>query len=67
MLYKEKIKLLKEVQYLIMELKDLKEFDYKKIGIAIYEYEHPSVETLSKLKEYAKNIKGEKEVTSYEK
>ncbi|MDD2207983.1 MAG: hypothetical protein PHG03_00415 [Bacilli bacterium] len=49
-----KIKLLSEIEDLIIELNGLDEYEIHKIGISMDEYENPTQETVQTLKNYIK-------------
>ncbi|MDD2505130.1 MAG: hypothetical protein PHF21_02520 [Bacilli bacterium] len=62
---KEKIKLLNEVEDLIIELKGIDGGELHLIGISIHEYENPTWETVDKLKKYLTTTQEKKEVKTY--
>lgn len=57
----EKIKLLSEIEDLIIELGGINDMDFHRIGISMTEYENPTVKTVARLRNYVDSLHKKKE------
>ena len=58
---KQKIKLLNEIEDLIIELGGIDGMQLQQIGITMSEYENPTVETVKRLRDYVNSLQQQKE------